>query len=32
MSAERIGRRIALRVDRGGRTVEVGLVPRELPD
>lgn len=32
MSAERIGRRIALRVDRGGRNVEVGLVPRELPD
>jgi S1-C subfamily serine protease len=32
MSAERIGRRIGLSVDRGGTALEVGIIPRELPD
>jgi serine protease Do len=32
MSGERIGRELALRLDRGGRPVEVEIVPRELPD
>jgi S1-C subfamily serine protease len=32
MSGNRIGRELALRVDREGRLVELGIVPRELPD
>jgi serine protease Do len=32
MSGDRIGRELALRVDRGGRVVSTGIVPRELPD
>jgi S1-C subfamily serine protease len=32
MSGDRIGRELALRVDREGRLVELGIVPRELPE
>jgi S1-C subfamily serine protease len=32
MTGERIGRELVLRIDRGGRTMQVELVPRELPD
>jgi S1-C subfamily serine protease len=32
MVGERIGRELALRVDRGGRELRIGIVPRELPD
>jgi S1-C subfamily serine protease len=32
MAGERIGRELTLRVDRGGRIVLLGIVPRELAD
>jgi S1-C subfamily serine protease len=32
MAGEKIGRELILRIDRGGRTMQVGLVPRELAD
>jgi S1-C subfamily serine protease len=32
MTGERIGRELTLRIDRGGRTMQVELVPRELAD
>jgi serine protease Do len=32
MTGERIGRRLTLRIDRGGRPRQVEIVPRELPD
>ncbi|HEX6229254.1 MAG TPA: trypsin-like peptidase domain-containing protein [Solirubrobacterales bacterium] len=32
MSGERIGHELALRVERGGRLLEIGIVPRELPE
>jgi S1-C subfamily serine protease len=32
MSGDKIGRELTLRIDREGRVVEVGIVPRELPD
>jgi len=32
MAGETIGRELTLRIDRGGRTMQVGLVPRELAD
>jgi serine protease Do len=32
MTGERIGRELALRIDRGGRAMRIAIVPRELPD
>ena len=32
MVAERIGSELTLRVDRGGRDLRIGIVPRELAD
>jgi serine protease Do len=32
MAGERIGRELTLRIHRGGRTMQIGLVPRELAD
>ena len=32
MNRDSIGRELILRVDRGGRTIRVGIVPRELTD